>query len=93
MPIPHEEVNRADWCKENWGTNREAVRVTGPTEGNFCVFDSPAERGTLTYSFDTAWSFPRAWLASVAKKYDKLGFALVFAEEDWKVHGVTLWRD
>jgi hypothetical protein len=82
-----------DWCKENWGTDRDAAEVTGPKRGDFCVFDLGAERGTLTYSFDTAWSPPRAWLATVAKKYDKLGFALVFAEEGWKVHGMALWRD
>jgi Ferredoxin-like domain in Api92-like protein len=92
VPIPHDEVDRREWCKENWGTDRVAMRVTGPTKGGFCSF-TMEETETLTYSFDTAWSPPRAWIERVAKKYDKLGFALIYAEPGWDVYGITVCRE
>mmetsp|Transcript_9405 Transcript_9405/g.18284 ORF Transcript_9405/g.18284 Transcript_9405/m.18284 type:complete len:146 (-) Transcript_9405:605-1042(-) len=55
-----------DWCIENWGTKWSAreVRVDKSDSSQLC------------YTFDSAWTPPKAWLKKVVEKYPDLDLEL-----------------
>jgi len=50
------------------------------TDATTETIERPGHEGTLTYTFDTAWSPPTAWLAAVTVLYPDLSFELEYSE-------------
>lgn len=73
VPLPEEE--KGDWYNwriSNWGTKWD-VDHDADMQG------SP-EEGELLYYFSSAWSPPIEWLITVAPRYEKLSFDLIYEE-------------
>ena len=66
-----------DFHCEHWGTKWNAYDLF-PTEFPEVIKD--CDDGDLTYTFNTAWSPPVAWLVEASKMYPDLTFTMGFVE-------------
>lgn len=69
-----------DWRIENWGTKWDTCEPQ-----KIRLPDDPPD--SLTYSFDTAWAPPQAWLDTVSVQYPTLRFVLAYSESGNDFHG------
>jgi hypothetical protein len=70
-----------------WSTKSDTIEPT-------CYLDT-IENGTITYTFDTAWSFPKNWLISISKIFKNLDFQITYSKEDdgYDLHYVYHYKD
>ena len=85
-PPPPREIKYDGWdyYVYLWGTKSEAIDPTAYLE----YIDGKEDhlgiktQGYITYTFDTAWSYPETWLKAVANLYPKLKFEHMCMNED-----------
>ena len=61
-----------DWCCDNWGTKWDACEATL----------NESEKGSLTYEFETAWSFADRPLRRLLEVFPTISIDGLFADED-----------
>ena len=85
-PPPPREIKYDGWdyYVYLWGTKSEAIDPTAYLEYIDGKEDHLGIRtqGYITYTFDTAWSYPETWLKAVANLYPKLKFVHLCMNED-----------
>lgn len=69
------------WRVANWGTKSDAI-----------VYGVSHSRNRLDYDFDTAYSPPLNWLASVSQSYPGLDFTLEYHEGGVDIWGLVEYR-
>lgn len=87
IPLPDDEQeNWYNWRVQNWGTKWDLSNDT--------LYTVDSESKYISYSFNTAWNPPFAWLNSVTNIYKDLTFQLKYAEPGHAYAGrVTLKYD
>jgi len=69
-----------NWRIENWGTKWD---LNEPS-----LDDTQEKDGILIYTFDTAWTYPLAWLEQASEQYPSLQFELEYEEGGMEFCGV-----
>ena len=97
VPCPQKHINSHlkspansdwfSWCNKNWGTKWEAAEPI--------LWHS---KDSTSYSFDTAWCSPVAWVTKVSKKFPHIKFTVEWAEEggsggEYMIHGGDCFYD
>ena len=67
------------WCVANWGTKWD-VFPDLESLPEISSYQSTANHGSWTYSFDTAWAPPKAWLLETSERFPTLQFLLEYHE-------------
>tara|TARA_R110000737_G_scaffold273804_1_gene280621 strand:- start:151 stop:564 length:414 start_codon:yes stop_codon:yes gene_type:complete len=73
--------NWYDWCIDNWGTKWNACHQEKCEQVDGGAYIS------LTYKFDTAWSYPEPIIEQLRKEWDKLEFYGGWIEEGYQSCG------
>lgn len=98
LPTPTEiKYDGWDYYVYIWGTKSEAIEPTAYLE----YIDGKEDhlgiktQGYITYTFDTAWSYPEMWLKAVANLYPKLTFEHSCLNEDdgYETEHIILYQD
>lgn len=79
--LPCDEA--AEWQRTHWGTQWDLTPATKVIEDVECV----------SYDFDTAWTPPIGWVASVAAQYPWLTFLLAYLEPDMALAGLVFCQE
>ena len=75
---------RKQYGSNNWYDVQ--TKIWG-TKWNCSNVSMTRDKDTLTYTFSTAWSPPKSWLITTAKKFDELIFKLEYEESGCDYYG------
>lgn len=79
---------RKQYGSNNWYDVQTKIWGTKWNCSNVCMSRGFEEcQDTLTYTFSTAWSPPKSWLITTAKKFDELRFKLEYEESGCDYYG------